>query len=119
VGIPFTVNAGYLSAPKNLYISVVDYQRIFFLRNSTNGSAANDCHSFYERAGNQPFLYDDTLLSVLGPATPGAAQTVQNWQCILTVNLGLTLKTPFADTSRNIYILSQDMLDINLGWVQT
>lgn len=58
-----------------------DIQRVYFVVNTTATTAINDCHGFYDHAANAFALYNDALTAVIGPATPGAAGSIQNSQC--------------------------------------
>jgi len=109
-----------------------DITRIYFLVSAANTPTANSCHGFYDRPTNLLYLYNDALTTLLGPLTPDEARSIQNSQCELsgvassltaigsldiTINLGLSLKAPFAATAQKFYLLTQDTKNADTGWV--
>jgi hypothetical protein len=107
-----------------------DLSRIYFLVNSNTAIPANSCHGFYERATNALFLYNDALTALSGPITPGAADSIQNTQCVinaaassvttsgtdLTLNLKLTRQGGYATGTRNLYLWATDSANAGTGW---
>ena len=107
-----------------------DIDRLYFLLNPTPAIPANTCHGFYEVATNRIYLYNDALNALLGPLSPGTAQTIQNTQCALngattsvvtaatdvTLNLNVTVKTTVAT---NAYLWPVDKQGAGTGWVRT
>lgn len=111
----------------------VDVSRIYFLVNSTASAVPGSCHGFYDRTKNQFFLYNDSFSALLGPLTPGGQAVLENGLCAINgavsrvvsssedrmvLNIGLSLKAPFANTPRKVYFLSQDQQNADSGWVQ-
>lgn len=109
-------------------------QRVYFLVNTNNQIPQGTCHGFYDRALNAFYLYNDALTAVEGPLAPGGAGLLQNGQCSirgadstpvtgsgtdLTVTLGLTMKSPYSTSVRNVYVWVQDLDGNGTGWVQT
>ena len=92
--------------------------------------AANTCLVDYNLATNQVILLNDAA-SAWMPATPGAAQTLQNSQCSLnvaatsvvlsgnnlTLNLAMTFATAYAGV-QNVYLYAGDVSGSNSGWQQ-
>ncbi|MBL8239297.1 MAG: hypothetical protein JNM66_17865 [Bryobacterales bacterium] len=101
--------------------------------NTTATTAINGCHGFYDRAANAFALYNDALTAVIGPATPGAAGSIQNSQCTvygtgssvsasgtdLTLNIRIGLIGSFAATSQKMYVWIVDNGQAGTGWIQT
>ncbi len=109
-------------------------QRVYFLVNTNNQIPQGTCHGFYDRALNAFYLYNDALSALEGPLAPGAAGVLQNSQCLirgadstpvtgngtdLTVTLGMTMKSPYSTSVRNVYVWVQDLDGNGTGWVQT
>src|SRR5205814_2357506 len=100
-----------------------DILRIYFLINTSPSIPTNTCHGFYDRSSNGLYLYNDTLSSLMGPLTPGAAGQLQNSQCVvngatsalvsaagtdLTFKLGLSLQGAYLGTNQNVYLWVKD-----------
>ncbi|MFN0100991.1 MAG: FG-GAP-like repeat-containing protein [Bryobacteraceae bacterium] len=108
--------------------------RLYFLVNTSATIPQNSCHGYYDRAGNNFYLYNDALTTLLGPLAAGSAGTLQNGQCIvygtgsgfvsgagsdLTVNLRMGMLGLYATTTEKIYIWAVDNQNLGTGWVQT
>jgi hypothetical protein len=91
----------------------------------------NACYSYYDQNANALWLLNDAANAWLGPATPGAAGTLQNNQCTLdaagssvsgsyfymTVNVALTFKTPFGG-AKNVYMCALNNGGLSTNWQQ-
>jgi large repetitive protein len=89
------------------------------------------CSTYYDRGANALWLLNDSASLWMGPVTPGAATTLQNSQCSLsvagssvsgsgnnlTINLALTFKAAFTGT-KNVYMNAQDSGGLWSSWQQ-
>ncbi|MBL8239772.1 MAG: SBBP repeat-containing protein, partial [Bryobacterales bacterium] len=125
-----TETLGILASDPNGY---GDIYRIYFLVNTAASVPPGSCHGFYEPATNAVYLYNDALSAVFGPLALGSTGTIGNSQCAingalssvryasgtnLMLDLNMTLKTPFANTPRNIFIWVRDTAANDTGWQQ-
>ena len=106
---------------------------MYFLVNTSATIPANTCHGLYDRAANAFYLYTDDLSWAEGPLAPGAAASIENSQCAvegsssaalatgndLVVKLAITVKSPFGDTNKSVYLWVKDKQGQETGWVKT
>ncbi len=90
--------------------------------------ASSSCMAYYQRATNQIFLLNDAG-TAWASATVGAASTLQNSQCAislgassavlsgtsLTLNLAMTFKSPAFSGARNVFMFATNGTQ-NSGW---
>jgi len=132
---PTVVNRqdGFSGSPSTVTFTARDFngytdiQRLYFLINTDTNIPQNTCHGFYDRAANALFLYNDSTTALV----PG----LQNSQCALDastfridtsidardliISLKMSLKPPFANTAKNVYLWALDSQNAETGWVQT
>jgi hypothetical protein len=90
----------------------------------------NGCAVEYVRASNQVFLRNDADTTWIGPGTPGAAGTLQNSQCSvslqssstlssgnnLTFNVALTFKSAYLG-QKAIFLNISSNSSLSTGWL--
>lgn len=113
-------------SPQTFQIKAVDpdgaanIARVYFQVHTAPEVPANTCHGFYDRASNSFHLFNDALTALV-PA-------LENSQCRLgassaavsgnelNLSLVMSLKSPFADSARNLYLWVADNDGNGTGW---
>ncbi|MFN0105488.1 MAG: BACON domain-containing protein [Bryobacteraceae bacterium] len=130
-GANLILNLGVLARDAN---GAADFNRVYFVLNSSPTVPVNSCHGFYERASNRIYLYNDSLTQLVPNwVQPGVSGTIQNSQCSidgaassvtasgndLTLSIRFTKQVSWAGISRNVYWWAVDNAATGTGWVLT